>query len=157
MTDAIYLAVVWYTDGDTLETMPMTTKTKTKTERPSIDGDAGLGLINLNRALSGRPEVSPEEWAARRKGSKASKDSTSAPRVRGAKTAKTSTRKGSDEHFASVLRRALKASDQTLYRVSMDTGIGQDVLSRFVREERGLSLETASRLAMHLGYQLKRG
>lgn len=157
MTDAIYLAVVWYTDGDTLETMPMTTKTKTKTERPSIDGDAGLGLINLNRALSGRPEVSPEEWAARRKGSKASKDSTSAPRVRGAKTPKASTSKAPKDDFARILRAALVKSDQTLYRVSMDTGIGQDVLSRFVREERGLSLETASRLAMHLGYQLKRG
>jgi hypothetical protein len=59
--------------------------------------------------------------------------------------------------FASILRAALVRSDQTLYRVSMETGIGQDVLSRFVREERGLSLETASRLAMHLGYQLKRG
>jgi plasmid maintenance system antidote protein VapI len=59
--------------------------------------------------------------------------------------------------FAGILRAALTASDQSLYRVSMETGIGQDVLSRFVREERGLSLETASRLAMHLGYQLKRG
>lgn len=59
--------------------------------------------------------------------------------------------------FASILRAALTASDQSLYRVSMETGIGQDVLSRFVREERGLSLETAGRLAMHLGYQLKRG
>jgi plasmid maintenance system antidote protein VapI len=38
----------------------------------------------------------------------------------------------------------------------METKIGQDVLSRFVREERGLSLETAGRLAVHLGYSLKR-
>lgn len=64
--------------------------------------------------------------------------------------------KASPDDFARILRSALTASDQTLYRVSMDTGIGQDVLSRFVREERGLSLETAGRLAVHLGYTLKR-
>jgi hypothetical protein len=84
--------------------------------------------------------------------------STSAPRGRRAKTPP-------PEDFSAILRAALKArttgktttpSDCTLYRVSMETGIGQDILSRFVREERGLSLETAGRLAVHLGYQLKR-
>lgn len=64
--------------------------------------------------------------------------------------------KTTPDDFAAILRSALKASDQTLYRVSMETGIGQDVLSRFSREERGLSLETAGRLAVHLGYTLKR-
>jgi len=68
---------------------------------------------------------------------------------------KTKTKTPPDD-FSGILRAALKASDQTLYRVSMETGIGQDVLSRFVREERGLSLETAGRLAVHLGYALKR-
>lgn len=65
--------------------------------------------------------------------------------------------KTSPEDFGSILRSALRASDSTLYRLSMETGIGQDVLSRFVREERGLSLETAGKLAVHLGFQLKRG
>ena len=60
---------------------------------------------------------------------------------------KTKTTKTPPDDFAGILRSALKASDQTLYRVSMETSIGQDVLSRFVREERGLSLETAGRLA----------
>lgn len=64
--------------------------------------------------------------------------------------------KTAPDDFASILRAAIRSSDQTLYRLSMDTGIGQDVLSRFVREERGLSLETAGRLAVHLGYALKR-
>ena len=121
--------------------------TKTKTTRVRIDGDEGLALLNMMRMQAGQDELTPAQWASRRKTTRRAKDSTSAPRVRRAKTAKTSTKRGSDEHFACVLRRALKASDQTLYRVSMDTGIGQDVLSRFVREERGLSLETASRLA----------
>ena len=60
--------------------------------------------------------------------------------------------------IAARTRAALKSSGQTLYRVSMETDIGQDVLSRFVREEQvGLSLQLAGRLAVHLGYQLKRG
>jgi hypothetical protein len=84
------------------------------------------------------------------------KTSTSAPRGRGAKTPKPSTRKASKTDFSAIIRAALRASDRTLYRISMETGIGQDVLSRFVREERGLSLETAGKLAVHLGYQLKR-
>jgi plasmid maintenance system antidote protein VapI len=86
----------------------------------------------------------------------ATKDSPSAPRGRGAKMPKTSTSKRPKDDFGRILRAALVKCDQTLYRVSMETGIGQDVLSRFVREERGLSLETAGRLAVHLGYQLKR-
>lgn len=73
---------------------------------------------------------------------------TTAAKIRRPKTA--------PDDFAGILRAAVRSSDQTLYRLSMDTGIGQDVLSRFVREERGLSLETAGRLAVHLGYALKR-
>lgn len=86
----------------------------------------------------------------------ATKDSPSAPRGRRAKMPKTSTSKGPKDDFGRILRAALVKCDQTLYRVSMETGIGQDVLSRFVHGG-GLSLETASRLAMHLGYQLKQG
>jgi plasmid maintenance system antidote protein VapI len=62
-----------------------------------------------------------------------------------------------DDAFADILRDAVLSSDKTLYRLSMDTGIGQDQLSRFVRQERGLSLETAGVLAVALGFQLKRG
>jgi hypothetical protein len=117
--------------------MPAATKTKRpKTKaRPTPQQS---GLAEMYRMLDGRSS------------------SPSAPRVRGAKMPKTSTSKATKTDFAGILRAALVRSDQTLYRVSMETGIGQDVLSRFVREERGLSLETASRLAMHLGYQLKR-
>lgn len=64
--------------------------------------------------------------------------------------------KARPDAFADILRAAVRASDKTLYRLSMETGIGQDQLSRFVREERGLSLETAGVLAVALGYQLKR-
>lgn len=149
----------------------MTTATKTKTTRVRIDGDEGLALVNMMRLQSGQDELTPAQWSARRKASRRAKASTEAPRVRRAKMPKTSTSKRpktrreareasldtDNTDFGRILRRALKASDQTLYRVSMETDIGQDVLSRFVREERGLSLETAGRLAVHLGYQLKRG
>lgn len=72
-------------------------------------------------------------------------------------TTKTKTRtKARPDEFADILRAAVRSSDKTLYRLSMETGIGQDQLSRFVREERGLSLDTAGVLAVALGYQLKR-
>ena len=72
-------------------------------------------------------------------------------------TTKTKTRtKARPDAFADILRDAVRSSDKTLYRLSMETGIGQDQLSRFVREERGLSLDTAGVLAVALGYQLKR-
>lgn len=64
--------------------------------------------------------------------------------------------KTSPDDFASILRDAVRASDKTLYRLSMETDIGQDQLSRFMREERGLNLDTAGRLAVALGYHLKR-
>jgi plasmid maintenance system antidote protein VapI len=67
------------------------------------------------------------------------------------------TTKNKPDAFADILRDAVRASDKTLYRLALETGIGQDQLSRFVREERGLSLETAGVLAVALGYQLKRG
>jgi plasmid maintenance system antidote protein VapI len=72
-------------------------------------------------------------------------------------TTKTRRPKTSPDDFASILRAAVLEADRSLYRLALDTGIGQDQLSRFMREERGLSLETAGRLAVHLGYHLKRG
>lgn len=70
---------------------------------------------------------------------------------------KTKTRtKARPATFADILRAAVLSSGKSLYRLSMETGIGQDQLSRFVREERGLTLETAGVLAVALGYQLKR-
>jgi hypothetical protein len=130
----------------------MTTATKTRAEVESH----GLALVNMARLQAGQDELTPEQWAARRKASRRAKTTTPAPRGQRAKTPKTSTSKAPKDDFARILRAALVKSDQTLYRVSMETGIGQDVLSRFVREERGLSLETAGRLAVHLGYALKR-
>lgn len=65
--------------------------------------------------------------------------------------------KATPDDFAGIIRAAVLASGQSLYRLSLDADIGQDQLSRFMRGERGLSLETAARLAVHLGYKLTRG
>lgn len=60
------------------------------------------------------------------------------------------------DDFGAILRDAVRTSGLSLYRLSLDADIGQDQLSRFMREERGLSLETAGRLAVHLGLSLRR-
>ena len=59
-----------------------------------------------------------------------------------------------DGPFAAILRDAVTSSGSSLYRLSADTGIGQDQLSRFVRADRSLSLKTAATLAQALGFKL---
>ena len=53
------------------------------------------------------------------------------------------------------LRAAVKSADKTRYRLSLETGIDQGSLSRFVHRKAGLTLETAGRLADALGLELK--
>jgi transcriptional regulator with XRE-family HTH domain len=52
------------------------------------------------------------------------------------------------------LREAIRASGQNLNQLSIATGIGRDRLSRFVRGERGISLEAAERICNVLGLKL---
>lgn len=53
-----------------------------------------------------------------------------------------------------VLRDAIRKSPETRYRIAKETGVTQGQLSRLMSGERGLSLETAQRLADHLGLEL---
>ncbi len=53
-----------------------------------------------------------------------------------------------------ALRTALAASEQTRYRIAQETGIAESVLSRLVRGERGVSIETAEVLAAYLGLSI---
>ena len=53
------------------------------------------------------------------------------------------------------LRRAIKRSGETQYALSMATGVDQSVLSRFLKGERTIRLETAARLCKHLGLELR--
>jgi len=54
------------------------------------------------------------------------------------------------------LRRAVEDSGLTLYRIAKGSGIAYQVLHRFARGERDLTLETASKLADYFGMRLTR-
>ncbi len=52
------------------------------------------------------------------------------------------------------LRAAIAAAPVSRYRMAMETGVSQSVLSRFVRGERGLDLSSVDRLAAYLELDL---
>jgi len=52
------------------------------------------------------------------------------------------------------LRDAILNCGQTEYRVSKESGVAQPILNRFLREERGISLETAAKVCTYLGLHL---
>ena len=59
------------------------------------------------------------------------------------------------EYLEKQLRRAIKDSGLTIYRLAKDSGVSQAVLSRFVNGKRGITLTTASKLAKKLNLELK--
>ncbi len=52
------------------------------------------------------------------------------------------------------IRRAIRSSGITRYAIAKATGIGQSTLSRFVRGQGGLSLDTLDKLADLLGLEI---
>jgi transcriptional regulator with XRE-family HTH domain len=52
------------------------------------------------------------------------------------------------------LRRAIEDSGLSRYAIAQQSGISQSILSRFVNGERGLTAETAERLAVALGWRM---
>jgi transcriptional regulator with XRE-family HTH domain len=54
-----------------------------------------------------------------------------------------------------ALRKAIKQSGKTRYELSKLTGVGQDILSKFMRGG-GIKLETADRLAAYFKLVLKK-
>lgn len=52
------------------------------------------------------------------------------------------------------LQAAIQATGQSLYSVAQASGVAAPVLQRFVNGERGITLETASKLADYLGLTL---
>jgi plasmid maintenance system antidote protein VapI len=54
------------------------------------------------------------------------------------------------------LRQAIEDSGLTLYRIAKGSGIAYQVLHRFARGERDLTLETATKLADYFGMRLTR-
>ena len=54
------------------------------------------------------------------------------------------------------LRQAIQNSGLSLYRIAKESGVAYQVLHRFARGERDLTLETATRLADYFGMRLTR-
>lgn len=64
-------------------------------------------------------------------------------------------RKGAgDVPLANQLRAAIAATGQSLYAVAQHSGVPSPVLQRFVNGQRGITLETAGKLAAYLGLAL---
>ena len=59
------------------------------------------------------------------------------------------------EGLVNVLRDAIDESGKSQYQLAQETGIDKAALSRFVSGERGLTLDTAAKLAAALGLELK--
>jgi hypothetical protein len=56
--------------------------------------------------------------------------------------------------FSDQLRAAVENAEETRYRISKATGISESILSRFVRGDAGLSMESTDLLCAHLGLRL---
>jgi plasmid maintenance system antidote protein VapI len=56
--------------------------------------------------------------------------------------------------FAELIRRAVQDSGKTPYTIALAAGVPQAVLSRFLRRERSVTLDTAEKLCRALGLEL---
>lgn len=64
-------------------------------------------------------------------------------------------RKGAgDVPLAAQLQAAIAATGQSLYAIAQASGVAAPVLQRFVNGQRGITLETAGKLAAYLGLAL---
>jgi hypothetical protein len=57
--------------------------------------------------------------------------------------------------LAQQLRQAIREADETPHGIAIQTGIDHSLLSRFLRAERDLRLETAGKIAAHLKLELR--
>jgi len=56
--------------------------------------------------------------------------------------------------FSDDLRRAVKRSHKTRYRIAKETGIAQSILSRFINQGAGVSMDSIDKLCECLGLRL---
>jgi hypothetical protein len=59
-----------------------------------------------------------------------------------------------DEVISDQLRRAITSSDKSRYRISLETGISESILSRFVNRGAGLSLANIDKLGNCIGAKI---
>jgi hypothetical protein len=57
--------------------------------------------------------------------------------------------------FSDQLRQAVRESELTRYAISVKTGIDQGTLCRFIRGERGMSLDSVDKLMECLELEIK--
>jgi plasmid maintenance system antidote protein VapI len=57
--------------------------------------------------------------------------------------------------LATTIRRAIEVSGLTPYRIATDADVDRAIMTRFVNRERGLTLDTASRICDVLGLELR--
>jgi plasmid maintenance system antidote protein VapI len=53
------------------------------------------------------------------------------------------------------LRRAIRASGLSAFRIATDANVDRAIMSRFVSGGRGITLNTAGRIARYLGLELR--
>ena len=58
------------------------------------------------------------------------------------------------KNIVDQLRRAMRDSGETEYAIAKASGVSQSIVNRFVSGERGISLETASKLCAYLKLDL---
>ncbi|MDZ4779138.1 MAG: helix-turn-helix transcriptional regulator [Planctomycetia bacterium] len=57
--------------------------------------------------------------------------------------------------LSNKLREAIRNSGATQMEIAQAVGISDGIISRFMREERSMNLETAEKLAGHFGLELR--
>ena len=57
--------------------------------------------------------------------------------------------------LSTVLRTAIRDCGQSQFEIANTIGISHGILSRFMREERSMNLETAEKLCAYLGLELR--
>jgi len=75
------------------------------------------------------------------------------PNTRKSSVKKSNVKKGHVD-LVKELRQAILNSGQTEYRIAKESGVPQPVLNRFLRDIRGVSLETAAKICAYLGLHL---
>ena len=59
------------------------------------------------------------------------------------------------KNMTDQLRKAITASGESLYMIAKNSGVDYSVLLRFTARERGITLDTAAKLAHYLGLELR--
>lgn len=59
------------------------------------------------------------------------------------------------ESASEQLREAIRAGGQSLCQIAKACGVDDGALSRFMRDERGLTTRSVDRLCQHLGLELR--